>query len=95
MALFPSPPRGQLHSHVSGLDDATAVIWRGGGRGKTTCGECKGRGRVNYIDRAMLPKGAWPQWCTACRGSGLWFCERCMGTGVKRNPIGFRLSADE
>ncbi|KAL4428300.1 hypothetical protein ABPG75_002389 [Micractinium tetrahymenae] len=60
------------------------------GSGKTTCGDCRGKGRLNYRGTAMLPQGVWPQWCPSCRASGRWCCARCMGTGVKRQPIGFR-----
>jgi hypothetical protein len=38
----------------------------------------------------MLPPGVWPVWCRDCRASGRWHCERCLGTGVKREPLGFR-----
>lgn len=48
-------------------------------------------GRVNYTTHAVLPKGVFPKWCAFCRSSGRWYCERCMGTGVHRDPIGFRL----
>lgn len=52
---------------------------------------CRGKGRLNFTKAAMLPKGVWPQWCAHCRATGKWVCERCMGTGVHRDPIGFRL----
>ncbi|KAL0022077.1 hypothetical protein WJX79_003385 [Trebouxia sp. C0005] len=61
------------------------------GKGKVTCGTCEGKGRTNGLQYRMLPSGMWPTWCKSCRGSGLWYCQRCMGTGVKRDPIGFRL----
>ncbi|GAB4814424.1 hypothetical protein N2152v2_001470 [Parachlorella kessleri] len=58
-------------------------------------GKVLGKGRVNFRDEAMLPRGAWPEWCPCCRASGRWYCERCMGTGVRREPIGFRLAAED
>mmetsp|Transcript_37512 Transcript_37512/g.105930 ORF Transcript_37512/g.105930 Transcript_37512/m.105930 type:complete len:123 (+) Transcript_37512:100-468(+) len=61
------------------------------GVGRTNCWNCFGRGRVNYTDAAMLPKGVDPVWCSTCRGGGLVYCSRCMGSGVKREPIGFRV----
>ncbi|EFN55181.1 hypothetical protein CHLNCDRAFT_57961 [Chlorella variabilis] len=66
-----------------------------GGRGKVTCGDCRGKGRLNYRATAMLPQGVWPQWCPSCRASGRWCCPRCMGTGVRRQPIGFRILEEE
>lgn len=62
-----------------------------GGTGKCTCGNCRGKGRLNYRDAPMLPHGVWPAWCPACRASGRWHCPRCMGTGVRRSTMGFRL----
>uniref|UniRef100_A0A061SD15 Hsp40 cysteine-rich domain superfamily n=1 Tax=Tetraselmis sp. GSL018 TaxID=582737 RepID=A0A061SD15_9CHLO len=61
------------------------------GLGRTSCWSCNGRGRVNHTDDAMLPKGVFPVWCRNCRGGGLVYCNWCMGTGVRREPIGFRL----
>jgi len=61
------------------------------GTGKKTCGTCRGKGRLNFQVKAILPSGAWPQWCPSCRATGRWVCERCMGTGVHREPIGFRV----
>jgi hypothetical protein len=52
---------------------------------------CRGKGRLNYRGAAMLPQGAWPAWCPNCRASGKWFCPKCMGTGERREPIGFRI----
>ncbi|KAL6771472.1 hypothetical protein ACKKBG_A26520 [Auxenochlorella protothecoides x Auxenochlorella symbiontica] len=59
------------------------------------CGVCRGKGRLNFAEAAMLPKGAWPVWCTACRASGKWYCEACLGTGMHRGPMGFRLPKAE
>jgi hypothetical protein len=61
------------------------------GTGKVVCGECMGKGRLNFKDSPMLPKGVAPQWCPSCRASGKWHCRDCMGTGKKRDPIGFRI----
>eukprot|EP00873_Tetraselmis_striata_P004916 jgi/Tetstr1/425180/TSEL_015641.t1 len=61
-----------------------------GGVGRTNCWTCNGRGRVNFLDEAVLPQGELPVWCSYCRG-GLVYCDGCMGTGVKREPIGFRV----
>ena len=33
--------------------------------------------------------------CPTCRASGRWCCASCMGTGVRRSPIGFRPHNDE
>ena len=56
-------------------------------------------GRLNHLERRVLPRGEWPEWCPACRASGLAHCGRCMGTGQKRRKLGFRLpnvdSSDE
>ncbi|GMH38718.1 hypothetical protein BSKO_06602 [Bryopsis sp. KO-2023] len=65
------------------------------GTGKSPCGHCGGRGRLNFRETAVLKKGAHPHWCRSCMGSGRWHCERCMGTGVKRDKIGFRLKEPE
>ncbi|KAI3428595.1 hypothetical protein D9Q98_007418 [Chlorella vulgaris] len=65
------------------------------GLGKTTCGDCRGKGRINHRGATMLPAGVWPQWCPTCRASGRWCCLRCMGTGVRRQPIGFRVEPVE
>jgi hypothetical protein len=61
------------------------------GTGRVVCGECMGKGRLNFKDSPMLPKGVVPQWCPSCRACGRWFCPACMGTGKKRDPIGFRI----
>jgi hypothetical protein len=52
---------------------------------------CRGKGRVNMRDAKMLPAGVWPVWCSSCRASGQWVCERCFGTGRHRERIGFRI----
>ena len=69
------------------------VVCRGHGRVK--CNRCSGRGRLNFKDQAMLPKGKWPQWCWDCRGCGMSYCTRCLGTGEKTCVIGFHFSDDE
>lgn len=51
----------------------------------------RGKGRLNYRSAAMLPKGAHYEWCPHCRASGRWVCSACMGTGRRRDPIGFRI----
>ena len=33
--------------------------------------------------------------CPSCRASGRWCCAKCMGTGVRRQPIGFRVPSEE
>lgn len=63
------------------------------GTGLTTCQYCRGTSRINYLDAVTVPKGAWPMWCTRCiRCSGKTVCGFCLGTGKKREPIGFRVS---
>ncbi|KAH7284450.1 hypothetical protein KP509_34G054700 [Ceratopteris richardii] len=32
------------------------------GTGQITCKQCRGRGRTNFIELVMLPKGEWPNW---------------------------------
>eukprot|EP00850_Spirogloea_muscicola_P024821 SM001583S02106 [mRNA] locus=s1583:35:774:+ [translate_table: standard] len=76
---FKAPPRP---------DPPCAVC---GGAGKVRCGKCRGRGRTNHPELALLPHGEWPQWCWFCRGSGLSACARCLGTGERRGVIGFHL----
>ncbi|KAK9140691.1 hypothetical protein Scep_010372 [Stephania cephalantha] len=61
-----------------------------GGSGKVNCHQCRGRGRTNNSDLAMLPKGEWPKWCKTCGGSGLGYCSRCLGNGEYRDLMGFR-----
>eukprot|EP00898_Chlorokybus_atmophyticus_P000402 jgi/Chlat1/1362/Chrsp119S01765 len=61
------------------------------GTGSTACKNCFGRGRVNHMDKAMLPAGEWPHWCWVCKGAGFTFCMVCMGSGELRGPMGFRL----
>uniref|UniRef100_A0A803M4H6 Uncharacterized protein n=1 Tax=Chenopodium quinoa TaxID=63459 RepID=A0A803M4H6_CHEQI len=60
-----------------------------GGSGRVDCNQCHGRGRTNYTDLIMLPKGEWPNWCRTCGGSGLGYCSRCLGTGEYRDVMGF------
>lgn len=69
------------------IPDPPCVICKGQGRVK--CHRCAGRGRLNFKEQAMLPKGEWPQWCWDCRGCGMSYCTRCLGTGEKRGVIGF------
>jgi hypothetical protein len=65
------------------------------GQGKVRCNRCSGRGRLNFKEQIMLPKGEWPQWCWDCRGCGLSYCTRCLGTGEKRGAIGFHFPDDD
>ncbi|MCO5561765.1 hypothetical protein L7F22_015389 [Adiantum nelumboides] len=51
--------------------------------------------RTNFIELAMLPKGEWPNWCGDCKGSGLDFCDRCLGSGEKKGVMGFHVNQDE
>lgn len=76
----------------SQLPDPPCVICKG--KGKVRCNRCCGRGRLNFKEMAMLPKGEWPQWCWDCRGCGLSYCTRCLGTGEKRGIIGFHFPDD-
>lgn len=69
------------------LPDPPCVVCKGHGRVK--CHRCAGRGRLNFQEQAMLPKGEWPHWCWDCRGCGMSFCALCLGTGEKRGVIGF------
>jgi hypothetical protein len=64
------------------------------GCGKSMCEQCLGRGRTNFPDQAMLPKGVPPSWCEYCRGSGRVNCHRCAGSGKHRAKIGFDLNDD-
>ena len=48
-------------------------------------------GRVNHTDKWLLPNGEWPIWCSWCRGSGLMYCDDCLGTGKHRDKMGFQL----
>lgn len=59
------------------------------GSGRVECPQCKGRGRTNLVDQAMLPKSVWPEWCEYCSGSGKINCSRCQGLGKFRQKIGF------
>lgn len=65
------------------------------GAGHVTCKRCKGRGRTNFVELAMLPKGEWPIWCGDCKGSGLDFCDRCLGSGERKGILGFHIQQDE
>ncbi|XP_059651714.1 uncharacterized protein LOC132299233 [Cornus florida] len=67
--------------------DPPCVICRGSGR--VECHDCCGKGRTNYLNLPMLPKGEWPKWCRSCGGSGLGYCSRCLGTGEYRYIMGF------
>ncbi|GMH00669.1 hypothetical protein Nepgr_002508 [Nepenthes gracilis] len=68
--------------------DPSCVVCKGTGRVDCHC--CHGRGRTNYTQSVMLPKGEWPKWCKICGGSGLDYCSRCLGTGEYRDIMGFR-----
>ncbi|KAH0465753.1 hypothetical protein IEQ34_005856 [Dendrobium chrysotoxum] len=46
-------------------------------------------GRTNHVNLVMLPKGEWPRWCKACGGSGLDYCNRCLGTGSTETSWAF------
>lgn len=62
------------------------------GTGLVICQFCKGTSRVNYLDKKTVPQGEWPMWCTKCiRCTGRTICEFCLGSGKKREPIGFRV----
>ena len=87
LSLFPPPehesPRGPVLINTQrGVPTFRPFVERDNpcprcqGTGKVTCGDCRGKGRLNYRDAAMLPPGAWPEWCTVCRVSGRWYCER-------------------
>ncbi|KAL8542566.1 hypothetical protein ACS0TY_003442 [Phlomoides rotata] len=73
---------GRKKSHPS------CVVCRGSGR--VDCHSCSGRGRTNHMELTMLPKGEWPKWCRYCGGSGLGYCDRCLGTGEYRYIMGFQ-----
>lgn len=75
------------------IPDPPCVVCKGHGRVK--CGRCAGRGRLNFKEQPMLPKGEWPQWCWDCRGCGMSYCTRCLGTGEKRGKIGFHFPDDD
>ncbi|EYU42304.1 hypothetical protein ABFS82_14G155300 [Erythranthe guttata] len=68
--------------------DPPCVVCRGSGR--VDCHNCNGRGRTNHVELAVLPKGEWPKWCKSCGGSGLGYCDRCIGTGEYRYIMGFK-----
>ncbi|XP_047342154.1 protein BUNDLE SHEATH DEFECTIVE 2, chloroplastic [Impatiens glandulifera] len=68
--------------------DPSCVICLGSGR--IDCYHCRGRGRTNCVQQEMLPMGEWPKWCRECRGSGLGYCSRCLGTGEYRYIMGFQ-----
>lgn len=62
------------------------------GTGLVLCQFCKGTSRVNFVDSVTVPKGEWPMWCRRCiRCSGKTVCGFCLGSGQKREPIGFRV----
>ncbi|CAO2835202.1 unnamed protein product [Amaranthus hypochondriacus] len=65
------------------------------GSGRVDCYQCHGKGRTNYTDLSMLPKGEWPKWCKICGGSGLGHCTRCLGTGEYRDIMGFHFMKRE
>ncbi|WOL19549.1 hypothetical protein Cni_G28351 [Canna indica] len=65
------------------------------GSGRIDCHYCRGRGRTNCLDLVMLPKGEWPKWCKVCRGSGLDYCSRCLGTGEYRGIMGFHFMKEQ
>ncbi|KAK6786490.1 hypothetical protein RDI58_015015 [Solanum bulbocastanum] len=67
--------------------DPPCVVCKGNGR--VECYHCHGRGRTNFVDLEMLPRGEWPKWCKSCGGSGLGYCSRCLGTGEYRYIMGF------
>lgn len=75
------------------IPDPPCVVCKGQGRVK--CHRCAGRGRLNFKEQAMLPKGEWPQWCWDCRGCGMSYCTRCLGTGEKRGVIGFHFPDED
>ncbi|XP_057531491.1 uncharacterized protein LOC130809728 isoform X2 [Amaranthus tricolor] len=65
------------------------------GSGRVDCYHCHGKGRINYTELSMLPKGEWPKWCKICGGSGLGHCTRCLGTGEYRDIMGFHFMKRE
>ncbi|CAN4077066.1 unnamed protein product [Withania somnifera] len=73
--------------------DPPCVVCKGNGRGK--CYHCHGRGRTNFVDLEVLPRGEWPKWCKTCGGSGLGYCSRCLGTGEYRYIMGFHFMRQE
>ncbi|KAM1262787.1 hypothetical protein ACFX13_028540 [Malus domestica] len=77
-----------VHREVRKKPDPPCEVCTGSGR--VNCHDCCGRGRTNFIDMKMLPKGEWPKWCRTCGGSGLGYCSRCLGTGEYRYIMGFQ-----
>ncbi|KAF3636794.1 putative 50S ribosomal protein L3, chloroplastic-like [Capsicum annuum] len=73
--------------------DPPCVVCKGTGRAK--CYHCHGRGRTNFVDLEVLPRGEWPKWCKTCGGSGLGYCSRCLGTGEYRYIMGFHFMRRE
>ncbi|KAJ8533580.1 hypothetical protein K7X08_006904 [Anisodus acutangulus] len=76
--------------------DPPCVVCKGSAR--VECFHCHGRGRTNFVDLEVLPRGEWPKWCKTCGGSGLGYCSRCVGTGEYRYIMGFhfmRRDADD
>jgi hypothetical protein len=90
----PRPPRlvqtqrGETHLEPPPPEDPCPDC---GGCGRARCVQCHGKGRLNYRAAAALPSGVWPEWCMACRASGRSCCAACLGTGARREPIGFRI----
>jgi hypothetical protein len=44
---------------------------------------------MNHTHLAVLPRGAQPDWCGACRATGAQPCAACWGAGTQRSLLGF------
>jgi len=62
-----------------------------GGTGVIRCPTCEGWARENYKGVPLLPKGVYPDWCRYCKATGTVTCFGCLGSGIPREPIGFRV----
>jgi len=83
--------RGEVE-HISSTPKVQDCCEHCHGTGLVVCQFCKGTSRVNYVDKSTVPKGEWPMWCTTCiRCTGKTICGFCLGSGKKREPIGFRV----
>ncbi|KAL0346504.1 UNVERIFIED_CONTAM: hypothetical protein Scaly_1666400 [Sesamum calycinum] len=60
-----------------------------------SCSMFNPTGRTNHTELAILPKGEWPKWCRSCGGSGLGYCNWCLGTGEYRYIMGFKFMNKE
>ncbi|KAH0658152.1 hypothetical protein KY289_026900 [Solanum tuberosum] len=82
-----SNPASNVRKERRKQPDPPCVVCKGNDR--VECYHCHGRGRTNFVDLEMLPRGEWPKWCKSCGGSGLGYCSRCLGTGEYRYIMGF------